>query len=37
MRTTELASYMGMETPTRRYETVNHEAEEWVGGDVHTN
>ncbi|MYA44223.1 MAG: IS1595 family transposase, partial [Gemmatimonadetes bacterium] len=35
--TDELRSYVGIETPTRRHETVNHSAEEWVVGDVHTN
>jgi len=35
--TDELRSYIGIETDTRRHETVNHQAEEWVVGDVHTN
>ena len=35
--TDELASHVGVETPTRKLETVNHNAEEWVVGDVHTN
>ena len=35
--TDELKSYMGVETETRRHETVNHSAEEWVVGDVHVN
>ena len=35
--TDELASYMGIETDTRRHETVNHSAEEWVVGDAHVN
>ncbi len=29
--------YLGIETPTRRHESVSHGAEEWVRGDVHTN
>ena len=35
--TDELKSHMGIETPTRRHETVNHSQDEWVVGDVHTN
>ena len=35
--TDELRSYIGVETPTRRHETVRHSADEWVVGDVHTN
>ncbi|MDE2872970.1 MAG: IS1595 family transposase [Gemmatimonadota bacterium] len=35
--TDELASHVGLETDTRRHESVNHSAEEWVVGDVHTN
>ena len=35
--TDELRSYVGLETDTRRHETVNHKADEWVVGDVHTN
>ena len=35
--TDELRSYIGVETDTRRHETVRHSAEEWVVGDVHTN
>ncbi len=35
--TDELASYLGIEDANMRHETVNHSAEEWVGGDVHTN
>ena len=35
--TDELASHIGVETPARRHETVNHSADEWVVGDVHTN
>jgi len=35
--TDELRSHIGLETPTRRHETVNHADEEWVVGDVHTN
>lgn len=35
--TDELRSYIGIETPTRRHETVQHNADEWVVGDVHTN
>ena len=35
--TDELASYMGVETDTRRHGTVNHSAEEWVVGDAHVN
>jgi transposase-like protein len=35
--TDELKSHMGIETATRRHESVNHSEEEWVVGDVHTN
>ncbi len=35
--TDELASYLGIEDADTRHETVNHSAEEWVVGDVHTN
>ncbi len=35
--TDELASYIGIEDDETRHETVNHGAEEWVVGDVHTN
>ncbi|MYI66829.1 MAG: IS1595 family transposase [Gemmatimonadetes bacterium] len=35
--TDELRSHIGLETPERRHETVNHSADEWVMGDVHTN
>ena len=35
--TDELASYLGIEDNNTRHETVNHSAEEWVIGDVHTN
>ena len=35
--TDELRSYIGIETPDRRHETVRHSADEWVVGDVHTN
>jgi len=35
--TDELASHVGLDTDTRRHESVNHSAEEWVVGDVHTN
>lgn len=35
--TDELRSYIGLETDTRRHETVSHRHEEWVVGDVHTN
>ena len=35
--TDELASYLGIEDHNTRHETVNHSAEEWVVGDVHTN
>ena len=35
--TDELKSYMGVETETRRHETVNHSQEQWVIGDVHVN
>ena len=33
--TDELASHMGVETDTRRHESVNHSAEEWVVGCPH--
>ena len=33
--TDELKSYMGVGTETRKHETVNHGAEEWVVGDAH--
>ncbi|MCY3611203.1 MAG: IS1595 family transposase [Gemmatimonadetes bacterium] len=35
--TDELRSHIGLDTDTRRHESVNHAAEEWVVGDVHTN
>ena len=35
--TDELASYLGIATQNTRHETVNHSAEEWAVGDVHTN
>ena len=35
--TDELKSYMGIADHDTRHETVNHSAEEWVIGDVHTN
>ena len=35
--TDELKSYIGIEDHDTRHETVNHSAEEWVVGDVHTN
>lgn len=35
--TDELRSHVGLETDARRHETVNHSADEWVMGDVHTN
>ena len=35
--TDELKSYIGVEDHDTRYETVNHSAEQWVIGDVHTN
>jgi transposase-like protein len=35
--TDELKSYMGIADHDTRHETVNHSAEEWVVGDVHTN
>lgn len=35
--TDELRSYFGIEDDNTRHETVNHSAEEWVVGDVHTN
>ena len=35
--TDELKSYLGIEDHDTRHETVNHSAEEWVIGDVHTN
>ena len=35
--TDELASYLGIGDENRPHETVNHGADEWVVGDVHTN
>ena len=35
--TDELKSYLGIEDDDTRHETVNHSADEWVVGDVHTN
>ena len=35
--TDELRSYIGIGDDDTRHETVNHSAEEWVVGDVHTN
>lgn len=35
--TDELKSYLGIADDNTRHETVNHSAEEWVVGDVHTN
>jgi transposase-like protein len=35
--TDELPSYIGIADADTRHETVNHSAEEWVRGDVHTN
>ena len=35
--TDELKSYIGIADHDTRHETVNHSAEEWVVGDVHTN
>ena len=35
--TDELASYLGIADHNTRHETVNHSAEQWVLGDVHTN
>ena len=35
--TDELASYLGIADDDTRHETVNHRADEWVVGDVHTN
>ena len=35
--TDELASYLGIADHDTRHETVNHSAEEWAIGDVHTN
>ena len=35
--TDELKSYLGIEDHDTRHQTVNHSAEEWVVGDVHTN
>ena len=37
IHTDELRSYVGLATTTRRHEQVNHKADEWVVGDVHTN
>ncbi len=33
----ELRSYLGIADDDTRHETVNHKAEVWVIGDVHTN
>ena len=35
--TDELKSYLGIADDNTRHETVNHSAEQWVIGDVHTN
>lgn len=35
--TDEWAAYQGIEDDNTRHETVNHSAEEWVRGNVHTN
>ena len=35
--TDELKSYLGIADADTRHETVNHSADEWVVGDVHTN
>lgn len=35
--TDSLRSYRGVQTPTRRHEWVDHSADEWVHGQVHTN
>ena len=35
--TDEFRSNVGLETDTRRHETVQHNADEWVIGDVHAN
>ena len=35
--TDEWRGYKGIEDTDTRHETVNHRAEEWVKGDVHTN
>ena len=35
--TDDLKSYIGIADDDTRHETVNHSAEEWVVGDVHTN
>ena len=35
--TDELRAYIGLDTDTRRHDTVSHGREEWVVGDVHTN
>lgn len=35
--TDELAAYLGIADHDTRHETVNHSAEEWAVGDVHTN
>ena len=35
--TDELPAYWGIEDADTRHESVNHSAEEWVRGDVHTN
>ena len=35
--TDDLKSYLGIGDADTRHDTVNHSAEEWVVGDVHTN
>ena len=35
--TDELKSYLGIADADTRHETVNHSADQWVVGDVHTN
>ena len=35
--TDDFKSYLGIEDEDTRHETVNHSAEQWVWGDVHTN
>ena len=37
VQTDELKSYLGIADHDTRHETVNHSAEQWVIGDVHTN
>ena len=37
IHTDELTAYKGIADENTRHETVNHSAEEWVRGDVHTN